>query len=115
MRVLVCGGRTYDNAELLFGVLDGLRERFEDLSIIHGAAKGADTLAGRWASANGVSCVSFPADWKAYGRSAGPVRNGEMLSRGKPDLVLAFPGGRGTENMIAQATAGGVKVVRVAG
>jgi hypothetical protein len=114
MRVLVCGGRTFSDADLLFGVLDGLKERFPDLSIIHGAARGADQMTGRWAHENGVSCVAFPANWDAYGRSAGHVRNGEMLSRGKPDLVVAFPGGRGTANMIEQATAAGVKVVNVA-
>lgn len=115
MKVLVCGGRTFDDAELLCGVLNGLKERFPDLSIIHGAARGADQMAGRWAHENHVSCVAFPANWDAYGRSAGHVRNGEMLTRGKPDLVVAFPGGRGTANMIDQAAMAGVKVVRVAG
>jgi hypothetical protein len=115
MRVLVCGGRTFSDAELLCGMLNHLKERFPDISIIHGAARGADQLAGAWAHENNVSCVAFPANWDAYGRSAGHVRNGEMLSRGKPDLVVAFPGGRGTANMIEQATQAGVKVINVAG
>lgn len=114
MKVLVCGGRDFANVRLLTDVLNALKARWPDsLSIIHGAAKGADTLAGQWARANGVSCVAFPADWSAYGRSAGPVRNGEMLSRGKPDLVVAFKGGNGTENMVVQAERAGVIVVRV--
>ncbi|MEM9912925.1 MAG: hypothetical protein AAF922_19365 [Pseudomonadota bacterium] len=45
------------------------------------------------------------------GRAAGPIRNKEMLDEGCPDLVVAFPGGRGTANMVKQAQAAGVEVL----
>jgi len=81
--------------------------------VIHGAAPGADTLAGRWAELRRVPVEAFPADWEKHGRAAGPIRNAPMLAEGKPDLVVAFPGGRGTANMCKQARAAGVKVVEV--
>lgn len=113
MKVLVCGGRTYDNAARVAEVLEAIQARKSLTAVIHGAAKGADTLAARWARANGVNEVAFPADWDAYGKGAGHVRNGEMLGRGHPDLVIAFPGGKGTLNMIGQAMAAGVQVLKV--
>jgi hypothetical protein len=112
MRVLVCGGRTFDDWERLAGVLDGL-ESMQASVIIHGAAPGADTLAGRWAELRQVPVEAFPADWEKHGRAAGPIRNARMLAEGKPDLVVAFPGGRGTANMCKQARAAGVEVLEV--
>ena len=56
-------------------------------------------------AANGVVVEEFKADWDKFGRAAGPIRNAQMLREGKPDLVVAFPGGRGTANMVAQAKA----------
>jgi hypothetical protein len=81
--------------------------------IIHGAAKGADTLAGRWAKEFNIPVLVFPADWKKYGRRAGPIRNAQMLSEGKPNLVVAFPGGRGTANMVGLSQKAGVPVYAV--
>jgi hypothetical protein len=112
MRVLVCGGRTFGDWELLVGVLDGLKPMQASV-IIHGAAPGADTLAGRWAELRRVPIESFPAEWEKHGRAAGPIRNAQMLAEGKPDLVVAFPGGRGTANMCKQARAAGVEVLEV--
>ena len=42
-------------------------------------------------------------DWKKYGKKAGPLRNQQMLEEGKPDLVVAFPGGNGTADMVRRA------------
>jgi predicted Rossmann-fold nucleotide-binding protein len=58
----------------------------------------------------GISEESHPANWNAWGRAAGPRRNQEMLMR-KPNLVVAFPGGEGTADMVQKAIAAGVKVV----
>ena len=52
----------------------------------------------------------YPADWDTHGRGAGPIRNKQMLEEGKPDLVIAFPGGKGTANMIGQAKEAGIPV-----
>ncbi len=113
-RVLVCGGRDYSDYSALCAALDHLLSaRLPNVVIIHGAAPGADSLAGQYAVDRGLACEAFPADWQTHGRAAGPIRNARMLAEGKPDAVVAFPGGRGTANMIAQAEAARVVVQRV--
>lgn len=106
MKVLVCGGRDFKDYSKLELVLDGIRPT----EIIHGAARGADSLAGDYARSNGVLCREFPADWETYGRRAGYVRNTKMLEEGKPNLVVAFPGGKGTAMMVKIAKEAGVEV-----
>ena len=61
---------------------------------------------------HGIDVNAKPADWKRHGRAAGPIRNGEML-KDRPDLVVAFPGGKGTANMVTQATNAGIEIVLV--
>lgn len=110
MKVLVCGGRDFTNAEFLNKTLDGLHAIYHFTELIHGAARGADTLAGSWAWTNGIIPRPFPADW-ALGKGAGPIRNQVMLDD-KPDLVVAFPtGGPGTQDMINRAKKAEVKVL----
>lgn len=110
MRLLVCGGRDFCDAVLVFAALDCVHEKRSVSLLIHGAAKGADSLADQWANERGIQVLRFPADWNKEGRAAGPIRNQKMLQVGKPDGVVAFPGGRGTADMIAQATKAGLKV-----
>jgi hypothetical protein len=99
MRVLVCGGRDYADRDWLYAELDRLRAERGFSLVIAGGARGADTLAEEWARARGVSCEVYRADWEGLGRKAGPTRNARMLAEGKPDLVVGFPGGRGTAHM----------------
>ena len=109
-RVLVCGGRSFTNAEMLWDTLDEL----EDIStIITGGARGADSLAVDYANERGIPTEVYPAQWIKYGKKAGYLRNKEMLRVGKPDVVIAFPGGRGTEMMIGLAEKAGVEVINV--
>lgn len=112
MKVLVCGGRKYDNRERVFEVLDALNLAYGVTAIIAGGATGADQLAYEWSLSRLKSAWIYPAKWDSYGKAAGPIRNAIMLREGKPDLVVAFPGGRGTKNMIQQAIDKGVKVER---
>lgn len=70
--------------------------------------------ADEWAVVNWAQFEEYPADWKRYGMAAGPIRNRRMLKEGKPDIVIAFAGGRGTADMVRQAKAAGVPVVKVA-
>ena len=107
MRVLVCGGRNYDNYEELYAVLDWIDcswegpETFGPISvIISGHAKGADALSEQWAKKREVSLEIYPAEWDVYGKGAGFIRNQQMIDEGLPDLVVAFSGGKGTMNMI---------------
>lgn len=111
--VLVCGGRDFLGKKLLCETLDRLNSTRPFGTLIHGGAVGVDALAGEWARVNNVTVEVFPANWKKYGKSAGPIRNAQMLQEGKPDLVVAFPGGKGTANMVKQAKDSGFNVVEV--
>lgn len=107
MRVLVCGGRDFDDINLLNETLDKLHATKRIKLIIHGAARGADELAEWWAYQNHVLVMKFPVskeEWARVGPSAGPRRNKKMILLGKPDLVVAFPGGTGTADMVKQAS-----------
>jgi ABC-type Fe3+-hydroxamate transport system substrate-binding protein len=106
MRLLVCGSRTYSDRATVYDKLDELKP---DL-IIHGGAKGADSLAGDWAAYNDVPQRIFLPDWELYGKSAGIRRNNQMLDT-KPDLVLAFWDGasKGTAHTIEQAKKRGLQ------
>lgn len=114
MRVLVCGGRNYHDAEKVFAVLDKLHEQAGIDCIIQGGANGADLLAADWTHERGVFSTTFLADWENQGRFAGPARNQRMIDEGNPDLVIAFPGGRGTADMMRKARKAGIKVVEIA-
>ena len=111
-KALVCGGRDYADSARVFRVLDAAAERLGVDFIIQGGARGADYLAWQWADVRGVKVGTFNADWKAHGKQAGSIRNQQMLDEGRPDLVLAFPGGVGTNDMIRRAEASGLPVYR---
>jgi hypothetical protein len=111
MRVLVCGGRDFDDYKYLSTVLTAIQATHDLFTVlIHGDAKGADAHADAYARLHLIPVLRFPADWKRLGTAAGPARNAKMLRDGKPDMVIAFKGGRGTANMVKQATEAGVTV-----
>lgn len=110
MRLLICGGRDFDDAAFAARILDAVHRKHVVKLVIHGAARGADTLGGRWAQYNGIEVEKYPAQWGAHGKAAGPLRNAQMLESGRPDAVVAFPGGSGTADMVRRAKAAGVPV-----
>lgn len=113
MRVLVCGGRNYNEKAEFDLRMDELSQSLQKvICIIQGGADGADTLARHWAMERMLPVMTFPANWSRLGREAGPIRNEWMLDYGQPDLVVAFPGGRGTANMVKLAEAAGIEVIR---
>lgn len=142
-RILVCGGRDFanpipydhssenkpamDEYKFLFRTLDRVVDErgwnyppdptghnyLPDVTIISGKARGADSAAIDWAIVNWCPVLEFPADWKKHGRAAGPIRNQEMLDIGKPDLVIAFPGGDGTADMVRRSKKAGIEVLEI--
>ena len=110
MRVLVCGGRAYADRQTLYGALDTLHSRHKFKIVIAGGARGADSLAEEWARDRNIPSEIYHADWQ-LGRKAGPIRNQRMLDEGRPQLVIAFPGGRGTEDMTARARAAAIETI----
>lgn len=118
-RILVCGGRAYNDRTAVAWELSRLSMQHDDLIIICGydpddeRFQGADQLAFEWARAHGVPAFPFPAPWTKRGRSAGPFRNQRMLDCGRPTKVVAFPGGRGTADMTRRAHDARLSVLEV--
>jgi len=125
-KVLVCGGRKYaidtsgnidkEVEKKTFGVLDYIIQHHfpdQEVEIISGMAKGADTIAVNYAIEKGLTVDAFPADWKTHGKSAGAIRNRQMLMEGRPDLVIALEGGAGTRHMKEISLKMGVPVLEV--
>lgn len=113
MRILVCGGRNFSNKERLEYILSHTIWWEIITCLIHGGAKGADSLAGEWAERIGIKVEVYPADWDKFGKAAGGIRNQQMLDEGDPDLVIAFPGGSGTADMIRRSRKAGIEVLQV--
>lgn len=119
MRVLVCGSRDWTFTGMVFTVLDGLLASHPSLHVIHGGARGADIAAQRWVEGGikdgrtDVASTTVFANWDAFGKAAGPIRNQKMLSEEKPQLVIAFseqPVTKGTQDMVDRAKKAGVPV-----
>jgi hypothetical protein len=112
MRVLVTGGRDYND----YWVIEReLRKLGRDIEIIEGGARGADQIARRFAIRENIPFDTFVAEWLEHGPKAGPIRNQKMIEEGKPDLVIAFPGGKGTEDCVRRALRAGIEVRKVEG
>lgn len=107
MKVIIAGTRTIKDAALLEKAIE--ESGFAITHVIHGGAKGVDTLAAQWASAKRIPTSVYLADWTGYGKAAGPIRNGDMLK--EADALVAVWNGEspGTANMIRQAMNAGLR------
>lgn len=111
-KVIVTGGRDYNDEATVFATLD----RFDPDVVIQGECPkgGADLLAKNWCRARRKPCIGMEAWFDTMGKAAGPIRNGWMIEFNQPIAgVIAFPGDRGTADMVAQADAAGLKVHKV--
>jgi len=115
--VLCTGGRDFDDVDTVCLTLDHIADVAKLASpvsrVIVGDARGADAWVGYWARARNKLLVVYEADWAKHGKRAGILRNAQMLAESKPDIVVAFPGGRGTADMVRRAEKAGVRVWRV--
>jgi len=102
MKVIVTGSRDYTNKEFVFEKLDNVNKQYGIDLLICGDASGVDQLAIMWAQYNEIPFKKYKANWGLFGKKAGPIRNEKMAKSGA-DLCIAFPGGRGTENMKSNA------------
>jgi hypothetical protein len=113
MKVIVCGGRDFQSPAQVWLELDRLHEAAPITQLMQGGATGVDTFAREWAAKHpDIQRFVCRADWDKHGKAAGPIRNARMLEWG-PDAVIAFPGGRGTANMVKQAVDAGVRVIHL--
>lgn len=139
MIVLVCGGRNYSDRVRLFKVLDEAHDATPFSLLVHGASGrrradgtivcGADLLAGEWAEKRSIDVSVHPVLWSdlsrpgavirrrddgtEYDAAAGALRNQRMIDVESPELVLAFPGHLGTEDVVKRAIRAGIHVERV--
>lgn len=113
-RVLVFGGRDFgkeiEERRAINKILAALKERIGPFVVVQGGAPGVDTSAAQWANAHELPTVTHRARWRELGKTAGPIRNQEMLDMWKPDCAVAFPGGRGTDDMYKRTQDAGVKM-----
>ncbi|MEX3764514.1 DUF2493 domain-containing protein [Paraburkholderia phenoliruptrix] len=111
MRLIVCGGRDYDDWVAIYAALDRAHAKRPITLLIHGACEtGADKHAENWAKDREIPYLGVPAQWKKHGKRAGPLRNQKMLDHTEPAGVVAFPGGSGTADMTRRARGAGLKV-----
>lgn len=111
--ITVTGGRDFEDVNFLEKSLDNwVRDYFSKVGpddaaqrvfLVQGGAKGADTLARRWAEKRNHAVATIPALWDVYGHAAGHKRNEEMLKWFISDVVIAFKGGTGTADAVARA------------
>lgn len=112
LSVVVCGGREFHD-DLVVEITLRTAQVGKGTVLSHGACRGADEVSGRIAKRLGATVREFPANWDLYGKGAGPRRNAEMLATARPDVLIAFPGGRGTADMAGKAAKAGVRVITV--
>lgn len=105
-RVVIAGCRDYNNYEKAKSYIDfclsNIRKEY-DIIILSGCASGADSIGERYAEENGSMVEKYPADWKRYGRSAGPRRNKQMAEICDYVICLWDGKSKGTKSMIDYA------------
>ena len=111
MRILVCGGRDFEDDNFVHLELTRFHWRTPITVLIHGAVSGAGMAAETWARRNCIDVVRYPPNWERLGKKAEGHRNHFMLADSRPDVVLAFPGGRHTADLVEKAAAAGIRVV----
>ncbi|MBY0548683.1 MAG: DUF2493 domain-containing protein [Candidatus Obscuribacterales bacterium] len=130
--VIVCGGRHFGDKAAVYGALDAVHALYPIRLVIEGGASGADSYGKQWACDRKVEFHTENADWDLHGKRAGHIRNGVMLNIQRavsvdkrrqallagtnPEddrFVVAFPGDKGTANMVGQAKRAGVKVIEI--
>ena len=118
MKILVCGGRDYKFKNVVFFVLDEINRVGNEqiTSIVHGnCPTGADRFVSQYAKENILVEYPISADWNKDGKSAGPIRNSLMLQTHEDiKIVVAFPGNRGTNDMIKKSIDKQKRVIKVA-
>lgn len=110
MKVYVTGGRDYPHRHRVYETLDSYGPT---LVVTGGCSTGADAYARSWCNSTGVMLLEVPALWSFHGKAAGPIRNRQMAESGLAEFCIAFPGGRGTANMVEECRKAGVPGVKV--
>lgn len=108
MRVLVSGDRNWANYDAVENAFSEVEKQYgSNIELMHGNCYGLDMMASAEAHLRKWKVFSRPADWSKYGKRAGPIRNGAMLTEHQPELLIVFhddiENSKGTKNMLTQA------------
>lgn len=116
-KLVIAGGRDFEDRERAFRVLDRLaskltegREIKDAIEVVSGGARGADRMGELWSEHHGTDLTVFQANWNEHGKAAGHIRNAEMACYGSHLVAFWDGASRGTKNMIEQARKNGLKV-----
>lgn len=111
--VAITGGRKFNDFWAVQRAMVKVDSKY-DVTWVMGGAKGADALAQLWCERVGAAHHVYSADWEKYGNAAGFVRNQQMVDEGKPQLLIAFPGGNGTRDMMNRCLTAGIPIKQIA-
>lgn len=111
MKLIIAGGRDYKFTSSDFAFMDVVFVLYGVEEVFSGGCRGADACGESWARGLNIPVRRFPAEWKKHGKAAGPIRNRAMAQ--SADALVAFPGGRGTADMVEQARTYGLKIFRI--
>lgn len=113
-RILITGSRDWNDGQRILDALEWVSTNHppSSFTVVHGGARGADTMAHAAAESMGMETEVHPADWDKHGKAAGVIRNQHMVNLGA-DICLAFPVGesRGTRHCMGAAHKAGIRVV----
>ena len=109
MKTAIVGTRTADDYEALKSILDNLIPK--PTEIISGGASGADKMAERYAKENNLLMTILKPDWQTHGKSAGPLRNLEIVASCERLVALWNGESRGTKHSIETARNQGKQVI----
>jgi hypothetical protein len=100
MKTIIAGSRSITDYEMV--KLAIIKSGFKITQVISGGAVGVDKLGERWAQENNVPVKRFPADWKTYGKAAGPIRNSEMVKYCEAAIIIWDGSSRGAQDTITK-------------
>lgn len=109
--IVVTGGRDYEGTDEDEAELRRFLDKENAVTLRHGGCLGADRFAVKVADSMKLFVEQYDPDWDKHGRAAGPIRNGIMLKGA--DVLIAFPGRRGTADCVRQAERAGIRVLYV--
>ena len=109
-KVIIAGGRDFNDYDLLVKVCDHMLSNLNDIEIVSGHAKGADSLGELYAKEKNHKLTLFPANWSLYGKSSGVIRNQQMSEYADALICFWDDKSKGTKNMIDLATNKGLKI-----
>lgn len=117
-RVIIAGSRSFNDQDLFDNTIHDVLLSYytEELEIVSGGCTGADRMGEEYAEEWDIPLRVFNADWDAYGKAAGPIRNEQMAkyaAEADEGILIAFPIGesKGTRNMISLARQYGLRVI----